>query len=375
MQSLRASGYRTAEIGKMHFALRLRDTAGYVESYGFDECLHEYDKYELITRDSPYTEHLRQLGMLDGWRTEVTETRDMARGVLEGPKARAENLNPAHTLDSFIGKEACDYLEVQARDRDPFFLWVAFVGPHMPYDGPRPYSDRYDIDEIPMGPLGRDTFPDNRYGEFLTWNVQHLRVDRLNESDYRMIGKYYYGTATMIDDAVGRLLHTLEMTGLAESTWIFFSSDHGELLGDHGFYSKRMFYRSAALVPQVVVPPAAQIGAIAAGLTQGFDIPRTILELAGADPVGDGSRSLLPAVSNPTHPIRDVAFSEIADFLMVATAQKKLVVDSRDLTPQALFDLVSDPDERHNLVSDPAGQADVKELLKEHAEPFLEARR
>jgi arylsulfatase len=376
LHRLRAAGYRTAAVGKMHFDWGPYDAAHAagpdLSAFGFDESAEEYDKHVLAhdAIDTPYTRYLAERGLLASWRVHAHEQTEILFGRdPAGRPALAEELAPADTLDAFIGRQASAAIPGLAAQSDPFFLWVGFVGPHPPFDGPRELSDAYDIERIPMGPLGFDGYPDNRYGELLRFCVQYLNSDQYTEADYRLMAKHYYGAITLIDAQIAGIVAALEEAGVVEDTWLFFSSDHGELLGDHGLITKAVFYDSSVRVPIVVTPPpGAHCDASADAFVQGIDVPATILDLAGADRSGLAGASLLPAdeVSG-----RTAVFSEISAFTMVATAEWKLVVESATLEPQALYDLVRDPDERVDLSRDPAHSETIAGLVDTRLRPYL----
>lgn len=394
LHRLRQAGYYTAEVGKMHFrgprfreggddhrpglARRLQTMFGgggdlraqeaLTAAYGFDEVHEEGDKPALMFLDSGYTEHLRSKGLLDGWRQHLRDTR-MGLGTPQPDAVPAED-----TLDAFIGRRACDFVGSYDRD-EPFFLWVGFVGPHPPLDAPPPFSDGYDPAAVPLGPTGLPPVPDNRWGEYFRWNVQHLGCDRLGPDDFRLMGRYYYGNCSLIDHWVGRIVQALAERGIDGETWIMFGSDHGELLGDHGLVSKRVFYRTSVQVPSLVVPPGGLRSPLRVdGLTQGFDLVASILDVAGADASGYDGRSLLPAFEG-RDVAREVVFSEIAGFLMVATERFKLVVHTKTLEPQWLHDLERDPDELTDVVDDAGYREVVGALIDTYAKPFVGGRR
>jgi choline-sulfatase len=223
---------------------------------------------------------------------------------------------------------------------------------------------------MPRGPRGLDPFPDNAWGRYLASTVAHLGCASWSEDDFGIAAKHYYASISLIDHGLGWILDALRSSGREESTWLLVSSDHGDLLGDHGFYAKRVFYDGAVRIPQIVVPPPGEGGGIATdALTQGFDLPATILDLAGArpDPSFRG-RSLLPALSGESVG-RAVVYSEIDRFLLVTTAQHKLVVDRSTGEPQAVYDRRGDPDERENLLGTSRGRAIVV-ALADHVAAF-----
>ena len=376
LHRLRAAGYRTAEVGKMHFdwapyqfpAEHGADGGVSLARFGFDEVAEEYDKHVLMADgvETPYVDYLRSRGLLEQWRDhERTQTEIMFGRDPAGRAALADALSPEDTLDAFIGREACSAIERLAGGADPFFLWVGFVGPHPPFDGPRELSDRYDPEQIPLGPVEPQAFPPNRYGDFIRWCITFLNSAHYGEADFREMGKHYYGAITLIDEQVARIVETLERAGIAEDTWIVFSSDHGELLGDHGLVTKANFYEASVRVPALLVPPRGRARPAAAldALAQGIDVPATILELAGADRSGLAGRSLLG------DPARTAVLSEIGAFSMALAGGLKLVVETASLEPQMLHDLRSDPDERVDLLGDPTYGQPVAELLDLFPQP------
>ncbi|HET7572622.1 MAG TPA: sulfatase-like hydrolase/transferase [Gaiellaceae bacterium] len=371
---LRAAGYRTLQVGKTHFSWdpydpERRRPGPPLERYGFHESAEEYDKHVLMEEEieTPYVAYLRSRGLLDAWRAHEREQTEAMFG--RDPAGRAafpEELAPEDTLDAFVGRQACERIERCAESDEPFFLWAGFVGPHPPFDAPRELAERFDPAEIPLGPVARAEPPANAYGDFIRWCIAFLGLDGYGEDDYRVMGRHYYGVLALIDEQIGRIAVTLERCGLAENTWIVVSSDHGELLGDHGLVTKAVFYEASVRVPLLVVPPRGQAHAAREErrLVQGIDAAATILELAGADTGGLAGRSLLTAAPRP------VVFSEIGAFSMVATPELKLVVETETLEPQALYDLRTDPDELRDVAGDPAYADAVRELVERRLRPY-----
>lgn len=375
LHQLQAAGYRTAEVGKMHFFHGLHSDDD-LRAYGFDHVAEEYDKIMhrssfVVEMDTPYTRYLDQQGLLAAWREHQDEQTEILMGKdPAGRPALPEALDPADTLDTFIGRQLAQQVDTLADDEQPFFLWGAFIGPHLPFDGPPPYADLYDPARMPMGPLGRDPQPDNRYGQWVHEMLTLLHADQWDEDAFRLIARHYYASISLVDAAIGQVVDTLERNGLAEDTWILVSSDHGELLGDHGMLTKGVFYETSVRVPALVVPPRQrQAGPRTVdGLVQGFDVPATILDIAGADASGFLGTSLRELADTGGRP---AVFSQIDAFTMVATRRHKLVVTSDTREPQVLYDLERDPDERHDVLPDPAYEDTVNDLMDTWIHPFL----
>ena len=388
LHRLRAAGYLTSAVGKMHF-----DPGTPLTEYGFDDVAEEHDKHLLMDPavETGYTSYLAARGLLETWRAHEREQTKIMMGMDPlGRVALPEALAPDDTLDAYIARTACERIATYARDGQPFFLWVGFVGPHAPYDGMSPYADRYDPDTIPMGPLGFDAFTDNSWGEYCRYIVEFMNSAQYTEVDYRLMAKHYYARISLIDDQIARIVGAVDQAGIADNTWFVFSSDHGELLGDHGLITKAVFYETSVRVPGLVVPPrggaagpsagasgtaddisgsaASLAGIRVADFIQAMDLPVTMLELAGADTSG---LDAVPLISDGklNVPAREAAFSEIGVFTMVTTHDAKLVVESATLEPQACYDLRNDPYERHDLVA-AGGHHDLVNrhvgLIKEH---------
>jgi arylsulfatase len=370
LHRLQAAGYLTSEVGKMHFINRLHSDAE-LRAYGFDEVSEEYDKVvlRLPVVETPYTRHLDELGLLAAWREHEDEQTEILMGRdPSGRRALPDAVPAEHTLDAHIGGRVVERIERYAQDDRPFFLWAGFVGPHVPFDGPPPYADLYDPATLPMGPLGFDGYTDNVWGAYLRYVVDLLNCAQYTEADYRLMAKHYYASISLIDDQIGRIVAAVDAAGIADNTWFVFSSDHGEMLGDHGLVTKGVFYDASVRVPGLVVPPRGAAPVAVATRCQGIDLPATMLALAGADTDGLDGRSVLGAVGSAG---REALVSEVGAFTMVATADYKLIAETATAEPQALYHLASDADERQDVLGDLAHRSGLDTLHDRHLLPYL----
>jgi choline-sulfatase len=181
---------------------------------------------------------------------------------------------------------------------------------------------------------------------------------------------------TRLDEQIGRLLDCLEERGLADDTVVVYTSDHGEMLGEHGLWRKSNFYEQSARVPlQIRLPGRRWAGRRVDAAVSLVDLTATILDLAGvpADAAGaerlDGV-SLLPALRGDL-PWRDEVFGEYLAHgndrprAMIRRGRWKLtygyVPDDR---PQLeLYDLAADPGEFENLAGRPEHAAVERALI------------
>ena len=203
-------------------------------------------------------------------------------------------------------------------------------------------------------------------------NHQKKFYDKMQTVNPQKTRRYYYAMVSMIDECLGRLLDTLEKLKLLENTIIIFTSDHGEMLGDHARYAKGCLYEEAVKIPLVIMnKDLVKPGITSPELVESIDLFPTILDYADIKPVnieyncrGKSLQGLLEG-NDRTH--KDAVFSQLADWMMIRTKEWKLSYGYTDGNPYfpapesnkgVLFDLVRDPDERFNRY-DEAGYKDV----------------
>jgi arylsulfatase A-like enzyme len=206
--------------------------------------------------------------------------------------------------------------------------------------------------EMPEVPVG-DWWEDH-----LRWHSPHNQcclADRIPPHLLRRARAGYYGLITHIDAQIGRFLHALGGFGLARNTVICFTTDHGELLGDHHLFRKGRPYEGSARVPLILRAPAA------CGLKPNHacrhpvelrDVMPTLLDCAGL-PVPDSVEgvSLLPLARGEEPEWRPYLHGEHAGGgnMMFLTDGHEKYVWFTDSGNQQLFDLDNDPSELHDL--------------------------
>jgi choline-sulfatase len=182
----------------------------------------------------------------------------------------------------------------------------------------------------------------------------------------------YSADISVIDDAVGRMLDVLEARGMLDDTWVIYTSDHGEMGGNHGLMSKCVLYEPAVRVPLIVRPPGGRDARVVDALVEHVDVPATLRDLAGApDLVASEGRSLRGYVDGADPTSRAVAVSENWGFAAFETDRYKLVVDEDALSPCQLFDLAEDPLEDHDRLADPDAKPVVDHLMETCVRPFF----
>jgi arylsulfatase len=287
----------------------------------------------------------------------------------------------------WVADRTIDFLEAQQGASKPFFAVCSFPDPHHPFVAPKPWCDKYDRSRVPM-PVRREGelermpphYPEHaatspvpgRPGETQPMTEEHLRE----------CIALTYGAVSFIDHNVGRVLDRLDELGMAENTIVVFTSDHGELLGDHGLMRKGPFlYRSLTRVPLIVRHPEGRPGTVCDSIASHLDIAPTLLDCAGVDypdrdrfqTQGEGGeppalpgRSIKPLLTGEAASTRERALVEF-DRDRMGMRLRSLVTERFRVTIYSgepygeLFDLEHDPDELHNLWDEPSAE-DLKAL-------------
>ncbi|WP_330221507.1 sulfatase family protein [Marinomonas phaeophyticola] len=168
---------------------------------------------------------------------------------------------------------------------------MSFPDPHHPFTPPGKYWDMYNPDDIPLPPsFGLGNIPPlQALRKALKENLGgRSRQDpfAVTEREAREITALTYGSITMIDDAVGRVLKKLKELKLDENTIICFTSDHGDYMGDHGMMLKLlMHYQGLIRTPFIWFDPRDKAqGKVDRQLRSSIDIAPTILEHSGIQP-------------------------------------------------------------------------------------------
>jgi choline-sulfatase len=195
----------------------------------------------------------------------------------------------------------------------------------------------------------------------------------MTDDAIRGMRRSYAADISVIDQAVGDMVGALQRRGILDNTWIIYTSDHGEMGGNHRMMSKCVLYEPAVRVPLIIRPPGGRSPAVVDSLVEHLDVPATVREIAGAPDVAlSEGRSLLTNVHDPaTLPSRSLTVSENWGFAAFETERYKLVVDEDAVEPCQLFDLFEDAAEDHDLLPDPAAAPVVEELMETHVRPFF----
>ncbi len=360
--TLSRAGYHTGLIGKIHLDNVWLRTEPHPK-YGFDlltEC--EGDPY---CKDE-YFRWLESQGLYDDY---------MAQFKQGGHKLGYTRVIPEEKhMNNWIAGHVEDYLDVRARDLRPFFLSVGFFDPHHPFDPCEPYASMFDPAQMPM-PLYREGAIDNK-SPFA--KSQHERLKGITRDPAQIGGTIaaYHATIAHVDAMVGRIMAALQASGLEGETVVIYTSDHGEMLGDHGILHKgQLFFDGAVHVPLIYRFPAeCELTGADGGFTSHIDLAPTVAALAGiAGPqLAQGAPLFDRALTRRPAPARDAALVEWRDRPLGATDSYQLTrcfiterwkyVYYQNEPFGELYDRENDPAEFDNRWADPACAGVVAEM-------------
>ncbi|MBI3280023.1 MAG: sulfatase-like hydrolase/transferase, partial [Acidobacteria bacterium] len=241
-RALRDAGYYTMGIGKMHWSPQ-RNLHGFHHA-----LLDESGRTQSIDFRSDYRAWFwSEAPNLDPDATGVGFNDYTAKSYV-----LPERLHPT----AWTGDCAVRFLESYQR-AEPFFLKVSFARPHSPYDPPDRLMRRYQDAPIPKRVIGAWA---KRYEERNSARPDIWRGD-LGEQEARRSRQGYYGSVSFIDEQIGRILEALEKRGLLEETLVIYTSDHGDMTGDHHLWRKSYAYEPSARIPMLLRWPKGLIAA------------------------------------------------------------------------------------------------------------------
>ena len=334
---LRAAGYQTSLIGKMHFV-------GPDQLHGFEERLTT----DIYPADFGWTPNWEDPdGRFDWWFHNMDSVTN----------AGIADVSNQLDYDDEVGFRAVRKLRDLARTSDdrPWAVTVSFTHPHDPYVARQEFWDLYDDVDVPM-----PSTPSITPGELDPHSARLRHVIAADVTDVspdqvRNARRAYFANISYVDRWVGELLATLDRHGMRDDTAVVFTADHGDMLGERGLWYKMNFFEHSARVPLIIDAPDLGTGRNPT-LTTLLDIAPTLVDLAGVEaaPQFDGS-SVLPFVSSP-----DVERTVVGEYLgegavapifMIRRGDWKFVWSEPD--GAQLYDLQADPAELTNLATHP----------------------
>jgi len=377
------AGYRAAVVGKTHMYsefpkpdfvkaechspdrqnLSRMDSVGfeYITSAAATPCVPNYD----------YVEYLRKKGYPGAGQ-------DIALRTLRPDPSRNESVANDHRRPAAVRAEDSSghYLTDRAisfmretTDR-PWFLHLSYFRPHHPNYAPAPYNTMYDENDFPPPVRSQEELSHPLFKQFRT-ERNESQGDVHDELYCRHWRAVYAGLIKEIDDNLLRLFEFMDQSGLMDQTMIIFTSDHGEFAGDHWFLEKEMGYWQSYQVPLLIKHPQLPAGVSVSDFVESVDIVPTCLDAVGLTiPPGIQGKSLMPFLrgSRPASWRRETVAEWTFEYYHAPSAfglpsrscraillrNKRFSLCHFNGLPDMLFDLEKDPNELHNIATDPA---------------------
>jgi arylsulfatase A-like enzyme len=433
---LRLNGWRTALIGKSHLQnfgglppslKKTEPREGYaVPPRGYDEAekedredpIYDQENAKQFAADPahdlrlPYYgfEHVelcsnhstRVHGHYTRWLRKRRPDADTLRGPENAlphdyvlPQAWRTRLPEELYPTSYVAERTVAYLEAHAKQGGdaPFFVQCSFPDPHHPFTPPGRYWDMYKADDMELPPsfrLGNRPPPPHTAALHAARDNGTRVADgqpafACTEREAREAIALTYGMIAMIDDAMARVLRRLDELGLARNTVIVFTSDHGDLMGDHQLMLKGNFaYQGLIRVPFIwAEPDGGNAGRRTDSLHGTLDIAATMLDRAKIAPYnGIQGKSALAALEDGNGGHDGILIEYGSQRPLYGTTgemQMRTLVDKRwrityyrGVSWGEMYDLDSDPLELDNLWDDPAAASAKQQLTERLLHKMLE---
>ncbi|MBC5690456.1 sulfatase-like hydrolase/transferase [Mediterraneibacter sp. NSJ-55] len=317
MQALQKAGYETYGIGKFHFqqtwkwgtqvhtGINIKEHEENNKCYGYDHTWEVAGKSLLLNNYCNYADFLNKEGLLQKMEQYVinsgTNSDYPSHNFDQGIPSPLEE---KYYIDKVIGEKSREYIDNHDLN-NPFYMAVSFCSPHRPYDAPQRYVDMFPLEDKDYYAL--------QEGENLTDEERHNINVQIRQ---------YKAMITLIDEEVGKILQLLEDKEILEDTLIIFTSDHGDMQGDHYRLQKAFPWKQCATVPLAIRMPGFHSKSLVKAPVELTDVAATILDYAGLEPEEALSkswpaynniipcRSLLPIVRGEAESVRAYSFTE-----------------------------------------------------------------
>jgi len=383
-EKLAEQGYKNYYFGKWHAgagtALDFGCEGFSLKGYGNPYMTPEYEKY-LEQNDLDYI----QVKIQKDFKDPISKNLGIKEGDLYEPRFPVHSeyfsaimTTPKETHEAFfLTSMACDKLKEIAKDenKQPFHMRIDFWGPHEPYITSQEYLDLYDSEKIPQHPNfidNLDTKPElyrRQNGDLISKDKHLILPNPLPWSEWQKILAINYSEQTLIDEAVGNFLDTLEELGLAENTVVIWAADHGDAVASHGGH-----FDKDAYMPQEVIrvplairwPDVVSSGQKCDKFVSNVDYPCTFLDIADtkfSNPVH--GKSLVPLLENQNIKWKEEQFVETHGHFTTIVGRALITERYKYIYNEGymdeLYDLKEDPYELNNLID----REDYNDILKD----------
>jgi len=270
--------------------------------------------------------------------------------------------------DQTVLETGLEFLRTKAKSAGkPWAAYLGFIMPHPPFGAPQKYWDLYPPDQVRM-PNVPPGHLENLPLDFQVLRQFKMIATPIPEERVRRARSAYYGMITELDGMIGEILDELERAGELENTLVVYTSDHGEMLGEHGLWLKNNLLEGAARVPLIMAGAGLPRGMTIEAPVSHVDLVATLVDFSGAGrPSGLRGHSLLPMIhgNQASHPGFVYAESNsegnCTGSFMIRKGDWKYLYFS-GYGDKQLFNLKEDPGEMNNLANNSVHASMVQEL-------------
>ncbi|MFO0943941.1 MAG: sulfatase-like hydrolase/transferase [Pirellulales bacterium] len=362
-QLFRQSGYKTQALGKVFHV-----------GHGNTEDQASWDVPHFKPKGGSYA--------LDSSKPTAADAKKSGDDA-KGPPTEMADVEDNAYADGIVAEEAIRRLTEASQSKQPFFIAVGFIKPHLPFVAPKKYWDMHDPNKLPQptlhsAPEGAPSYAPQFGGELRNYRGMPASPSPIDAETTKHLIHGYYSAASYMDAQVGKLLDTLDQLKLAQNTIVVLWGDHGWHLGDHGMWCKHTNYEQATRIPLIISVPGKK-ASVSTSLVETVDIYPTLAQLAGLQaPEGIDGRSFKSVFDNPTAKHRDHAIQVYPRGNRLGRSIRteryrlvewKTIGDAADTAELELYDYQADPLESRNLASEqPAVVEQLRSLLSKHPE-------
>ncbi|MFW6309096.1 MAG: sulfatase [bacterium] len=347
---LKENGYKVGGVGKFDLnkpePVWEGDWPEKLKKIGFTDVLDSCGKWDgvrSVQKDKPkdpYMRYLNKQNLLSLYIEDMEERRDL---LVDKPTKLPQEAYG----DTWVADQGMEMLQSFSTD-EPWFLMVNYPGPHDPWDVTEEMKERWKDVDFPL-PVG--------------W-------DKDDPEKINGVRQNYAAMLENIDKTLGNFIEEIEKRGELDNTYIIYSADHGEMLGDFNKFRKRLPKRGSVRVPLVMWGPKIKPGICSQALVELQDLTATITDIADLSmEEAVDSKSLVPILQGEKNKHRKYQISALNDWRLICDEKYKLVVRENEKKEKEveLYDLEKDPLERENIAGSNKKIVDeLKEKLDEN---------
>ena len=370
IRDLRHQGWHTAVVGKTHWTshfqkVDLRENTLLLNQLGFDQSCEVAGPRALRRVSCELTEAWRQAGFLEKQRADLKRRYGAGRSRSAWCVRPTLLPNPLYP-DIWIAEQGLKALQEMPHEQ-PWLLWISFVGPHEPFDTPRPWHGMHKSNQLPLAKAKSEwiaTLPESCELKQCarSWN------GLLTSADIKACRADYADHMRLLDDQLGLLLSGLQNRKDHPRTAVLATSDHGELLGDGGMLYKANFLEGAIRVPFVYKPPQQSSKAEGGQSNRPLSLTGLFQQVLTNLPAGGALKPLKQWARR-----QPGAVVEFGSERLYIHGPLKLCVDAKG-QPLWATHIGKDPDEQRNQLTNSPGQSPRWNRLQAWADEEQERR-